>query len=142
MAHGDATQYILDRFAIQDLINTYHHAVSLHDGDAFAAMFTPDGAWECVGPPDFKFVGAEVGPGLKRIIETAPNLMQVHAPAVIAVNGDTATARSIMLEYGDLGDGSGHVTASGLYDDVLVRVAGAWKFKSRYFTLKQVRTVP
>jgi hypothetical protein len=138
-----ANQQILDHIAIQDLLSTYHHAVTLHhDADAFAQLFTPNATWDCVGPPNFSFKGAEVGPGLKHVIEFAPNLVHTHMPAIIVINGDSATARSIMHEFGDLADGSGHVSCSGVYEDKLVKIQGKWKFQSRYFTIKQLWKVP
>ena len=114
------------------MLSTYQQAVSPHDGDFLAQKFIPDAAWEIAGPPSFKFEGAEAGPGVMAAVNTVPNLMHMHTPAIIVVNGNSATARSIMYEFGDSTDGRGYVNASGLYEDELVKIDGVWKLRMNF----------
>ncbi|TAK98426.1 MAG: nuclear transport factor 2 family protein [Rhodospirillaceae bacterium] len=133
----------LERIAVQDVLSSYSLAVTRHDFDAIAPLFTPDGTWETVGTPaKFSFKGAEVGPGIKNAVETAADLAQINTPAIITVSGDTATARSTIHEFGDRADHSGRMAFTGVYDDKLVKMDGQWKFQSRVFTLKQMWLLP
>jgi hypothetical protein len=134
----------LERLSVQDVLSSYTLAVTRHDYVALIELFTPEGSWEAVGTGyTLSYKGEELGPGLKSAIELADaSLAQINAPAVIAVNGDTATAVSMIHEFGDMADHSARVYSTGIYEDKLVKVNGKWKFQSRYFTAHQVWRLP
>jgi len=134
---------IADRLAIQDLLSSYSAAVTRHDFPAIGPLFTADATWEVIGAPQkFAFKGAEIGPGIKAAVEVAADLVQINTPALIQINGDTATAQSTVHEYGDMADRSARAAATGTYEDVLKKVDGKWKFQSRVFTMRQLWILP
>lgn len=51
----------------------------------------------------------------------------------VDVTGDTATSKSYFKEDIELNDGRTY-SSTGYYDDVLVKVAGRWFFKTRTHT--------
>ena len=134
---------MLDQMAIQDVLSSYSAAVTRRDWAAIAEVFAVDATWDVFGgPQEFHFSGKEIGPGIKGAVELSTNLVQINTPAVIVIDGDRATARSVIHEYGNVADNGTHVESSGTYDDVLKKVNGKWKFESRSFTMRQFWAVP
>lgn len=122
---------IEDRQEIEQLRARYCHLLDDCAWPEFIALFTEDGVFQ----------------GLKERIEGREALMQffsVEVPKLaekfwhfctngtVEIDGDTATGR-ITLEYLSVTDGVSYV-AAGHYDDVLQRVDGQWRFKSRIIT--------
>jgi len=140
--HAEFAQ-LAERIAIQDVLSAYSAAVTRHDFAAIGPLFTSDATWEVIGAPQkFSFKGAEIGPGIEGAIKVAADLVQINAPAMIEVKGDTATAHSVVHEYGDMADRSARAEATGTYQDVLRKVDGKWKFQSRVFTMRQLWFFP
>jgi len=131
-----------DHFAIQDVISRYTNAVTRRDWGGIAATFSPKATWEVVGGPHpFRVEGAGLGEGLKQGIETTSCLIQLISPPAIEINGDRATAHCNIHEFGEMLDRKSHFEASGLYDDVLTKIAGRWYFASRLCTILKFRLV-
>jgi hypothetical protein len=62
-----------------------------------------------------------------------PNVLHWVQPGLIDIDGDTATARFYVQE--NIKDAEGNsFRVAGVYNDELVREAGAWKFKVRRFS--------
>ena len=59
--------------------------------------------------------------------------VQVNSPAVITVQGDRASARSIIRECGKFADRDEALEILGCYDDELVRTDAGWRFARRVF---------
>jgi hypothetical protein len=58
------------------------------------------------------------------------------------VEGDTATARSVIRECGKFSGRDEALEVLGLYADVLVRTADGWKFAERVFEIRGMHSFP
>ena len=132
-----------DCIAIQQVISRYSSAVSRRAWPELETLFTADASWEVIGGPGLRLEGPALLPGIRALVEqTTESIFQMNCPAVIVVDGDRATATSNMYEFGVTPDKSNRFEAPGIYDDVLVRRGGTWRFASRRFTVLAVRTIP
>lgn len=117
---------------ITDVINQYTHAFDRQDRALLKSLWWDDATFSLgeIGGP---FTGPEA------ILEGAEGLWAVNpvmhhwmANVVIALDGDRATVRSavdVMVANGE----EGPVQVGGLYQDVVTRREGVWKFSSREF---------
>jgi ketosteroid isomerase-like protein len=126
---------MIDEIAIQQTINQWSEAASRAALDEAAATFTPDGIWEIPGGMQFQGP-AKISEGIDGFVAHMEFLMQMNAPAVIKVDGDTATARSVIREAGRAKGASEGFEAFGIYVDKLVRTKDGWKFTHRVFQLR------
>ena len=102
-----------------------------HDGDAVAALFTPDGVWQQSG--DRPRVGHEEIAakmfGIRNAGFMARSAHMVTNP-VIDVDGDTATGHWRFLMMFTYADGTRFERIIGHYDERYQRVDGRWLFTS------------
>jgi hypothetical protein len=132
-----------DCIAIQQVISRYSSVVSRRAWAELEALFTADASWEVIGGPGLRLDGPGLLPGIRALVEqNTESMFQMNCPAVIAVDGGRATATSNMYEFGVTPDKLSRFEAPGIYDDVLVRRDGAWRFASRRFTVLAIRTIP
>lgn len=131
-----------DQVAIQQILNTYTEAASRGDFDTVVSTFTADGIWEILtfgakfqGPQAIK--EAQMG-----FAAPMDYLVQINAPGVITVDGDSATARSAIREGGKFKDKDEALEVLGHYADTLVRTADGWKFAHRVFELQGMHRFP
>jgi len=135
----------LDYIEIQQLVNRYAFAIDTcaNDGYEYADLYTPDGVFYW-GVGNRKSVGreqlAEAAGGGKNGCQklakaTAEQPLATHTTVnlIIEPSADGATGRSYLVYPGVLGlhsdpTHSGHV---GGYQDVYVKTAKGWRFKSR-----------
>ena len=130
-----------DCIAIQQVISRYSSVVSRRAWSELETLFTPDASWEVIGGPGVRLNGLDLLPGIRALVEQhTASLFQMNCPAVVAVDGDRATAMSNMYEFGESPDKLNRFEATGIYDDVLVRRDGSWCFASRRFTVLALRT--
>ena len=131
-----------DEFEVQQLISRYHEAGNIRDWDAVVATFTPDALWDF--PRSGRRFEGQAAIREALIAFTAPleYVAQVNAPAVIAVSGDEATARSSIRESAKFAGRDEGLEAFGIYDDRLVRTAQGWRFTRRTFELGWLHRVP
>jgi ketosteroid isomerase-like protein len=126
---------MLEKVEIQETISRYHEGASKFDWDAIIATFLPDGIWEV---PSLK-VRAEGHAGLREtmpaLVETIEYLVQINAPAIIEVDGETASARSLIRELAKFRDGGMYMDVVGQFDDRLRRTPEGWRFAHRTFTV-------
>ncbi|OLT17404.1 DUF4440 domain-containing protein [Actinomadura sp. CNU-125] len=134
-------QAIADRFEIEALRGEVTDAVMTRDFDRVAALFTPDGAmrWphigrEFVGRDEIR-AGIEWGQGLWEFF-----VQTVH-PGVVRVDGDTATGRAYIHEFGRMRDGGSH-SNHALYHDRYRRTPDGWKFSERVYEVRYVDSAP
>jgi hypothetical protein len=119
-----------DQLEIGQLRATYCHLLDERRWDAFVDLFTEDGCFE----------GLATVQGREQLLRffggTVPSLGEGFwhfcTNGTVHLDGDTATGR-ISMEYLSVKDGISYVSA-GHYDDVMLRVDGHWKFKSRRIT--------
>lgn len=131
-----------DELSIQQTINRYSVAASQADWDRVLATFVPDAVWE-VPAHKVRFEGPEaIRSGLIRFSSNTDYIVQVNSPAVITVDGDSATAESVIRECGKLTGQDAALEILGLYKDRLVRTPEGWKFAVRLFELRGMHSFP
>lgn len=125
-----------DEFAIQQILNIYSVNASLNKHEEMAATFAPDGIWEVPG------IGLRCE-GREAILQAAQGvtgavdyLVQLNSPAIVEVDGDTATAQSVIRECGQYAGRQTALEVLGLYTDRLVRLPEGWRFAHRLFTVR------
>lgn len=122
-----------DEAAIERLLLEYGRTLDARDFAAYAALFAADGAWKgALGT----FTGPkEIQAQMERIFASATDIpkgnnFHVMSNFIIDVQGDRATAKSMFIFYRMEGN-KPLAEVAGRYEDVLVRVGGAWKFLER-----------
>lgn len=132
---------IADRIEIEALRAELTDAVMMRDFDRVVSLFTPEGAmrWPHI---DKQFVGREE---IRAGIEWGQLLWEffvqnVH-PGVIRLDGDTATGRAYIQEFGRMRDGSSHLNYA-LYHDRYERTADGWKFSERIYEVRYLDSTP
>lgn len=122
-----------DDYAVQRVISAYALLTGRGDWAPVLALFTEDAVWE-IPHLGLRFAGLEAIHGaLGMLSADLEFVLQHNAPAVIAVDGDVATARSGIREGGKLKHRDESVEYLGIYADTLVRTAAGWKFRKRVF---------
>lgn len=122
-----------DDYAVQCTINAYAQLTGRGNWDPVLALYTEDGVWE-IPHLDLRFEGqAALREALALLSADLEFVLQMNAPALIAVDGDDATARSCIREAGKLKGRAESVEYFGIYQDTLVRTAAGWKFRKRVF---------
>jgi uncharacterized protein (TIGR02246 family) len=127
-------QRIEDQQAIERLLLDYGRTLDNRDFAAYAALFAADGQWKGAlgtykGPKEIQAAMEKIFTDAAADIPKGRNF-HVMSNFIIDVQGDRATARSHFIFYKL--DGSKPVAeVAGRYEDVLVRVGGAWKFQQR-----------
>lgn len=130
-----------DAFAIQQLLNRYGLVAGQRDWDALVDTFTPDGVWSL---PDVEqqHIGREaIKQALIEFAKPTVYIVQLNTPAEIQIDGDTATARCVIREFGRLVDRDEAMEVLGFYTDRLVRTEAGWRFAERRFALRAMHTV-
>lgn len=131
-----------DAEAIRQLLARYNYAIDLGDPEGWAACFTPDGAFECIGVPEGSPFGGRYE-GTDKLVAYAKThyaTAKGHARhwnwnLEIEVDGDTASMRCYLLA---MSVGRGKMPAaggSGIYRDRLRRTDGRWRFEERVVTM-------
>lgn len=115
-----------DRDEIRDLLARYTYNGDRGRLAEMTACFAADGVLEYPGasPQGPSAIAAELGSG-----ERNPGITFIRhhtTNPLIAVDGDSATARSYFAVYSDTGPDH-----SGTYDDKLIRTADGWRFAHR-----------
>lgn len=120
-----------DRLDIQDLYGRYNHAIDFGDAEGWAACFTADGVFSSA---QGSFSGPEQLAAFAK--GYADNIKGRHwvSNLVIEADGDGAKAKCYLVLYRLGGEGGPSILTTGVYNDVLVRDGGAWRFKSRTVT--------
>ncbi|HLG86778.1 MAG TPA: nuclear transport factor 2 family protein [Alphaproteobacteria bacterium] len=123
-----------DRAEILDLLNAYSHYIDAHQGEALAALFTPDGEMEFLGK---RFKGhdqlAKFGSGPGPI----PGRLGLHfvgQTLLAQLAPDRVIARSTVIvgnrDPTNLQEDA-KFTTFGVYDDLIVRTPHGWRFARR-----------
>ena len=133
---------MIDEFSIQQSLNCYSEGASRADWDEVLSTFVPDGVWEI---PVFgaKFEGHNaIRDGLIHFSAPMDYIVQLNAPAIVKVDGDTATARSVIRECGKYSGRDEALEVLGFYADKLVNTPDGWKFTLRVFELQGMHSFP
>ena len=133
---------MLEEFSIQQTLNCYSEGASRADWPQVLSTFVPDGIWH-IPALEAKFEGHNaIQEGLTLFSEPTDYIVQQNSPAVIKVEGDKATARSVIRECGKYSGLDQTLEVLGFYADDLVKVDGEWKFVQRVFELQGMHNYP
>jgi ketosteroid isomerase-like protein len=133
---------MIDELAIQQVINRYSEAASRADWEHVLSTYAPEGVWE-IPVLAAKFAGHEaIRQGLITISAPFDYIVQLNAPGVIKLEGDRATARSVMRECGKYSGKDEALEVLLIYDDSLVRTPDGWKFTRRTCEVSGMHTFP
>jgi uncharacterized protein (TIGR02246 family) len=120
-----------DRLAIHELIARYSHAIDGGDYEAWVDCFTPDAVFHSALGVS---TGHEEIRAFARNYETSrarmPNARHYMTNIAAEVDGDEATCRSYVIITTSEPRGV-RIHFTGQYDDRLVKLDGAWKFRER-----------
>ena len=131
-----------EEFLVQRTINRYSEAASRANWDEVLSTYLPDGIWE-VASLSLKFAGHDaVRKGLMQFAGPMDYIVQLNAPALITLDGNNATARSVIRECGKYAGRDVALEVLGFYADRLVRTSEGWKFAHRVFELRGMHTFP
>lgn len=122
-----------DRIEIDDLLTRYAMALDGRDWEAWAACFTPDAHIDYTAAGGIKGSLAEVKAWLETVMVNFPMTQHMVTNKAIALDGDTATCRSALLNPMGLPDGDGMMVwlEGGYYADRLVRTPAGWRIAER-----------
>ena len=117
---------------IQTLAQVYADGVMQRDAEIWGNTFTEDGEWYLPGMDD-PIKGRETLKGFwTQVMAGYPNVLHWVQPGIIEVDGENATARFYVQE--NIKDAEGNMfRVAGVYNDVLRREDGAWRFATRRF---------
>lgn len=134
-------QAIADRVEIGALAAEFTDAGMTHDYDRLASLFAEDGVLR-IPAAGIEFASrAEIRRGIELARQHWEYFLQTAHPGPIHVDGDTATGRTYIVEFGNLRDGSSHLNQS-VYHDRYRRTADGWKFTERSYEMHYVDTTP
>ena len=121
-----------DRLEIRELAARYNHALDVWDTERWVDCFTEDGRFD--GGPKLQASGRdELVAFVDRLRERGRPAQHWTNSPIIEGDGDAATMRIYLLVV-NLSDEPGEgarIGPLGTYENELVRVDGAWKFKRR-----------
>ena len=126
---------MIDKLEIQETISLYHEGGSTTDWDQLMATFLPDGIWEVPSLGILSQGHAAIRERMSALMEPIEYLVQINAPAIIAVDGDSASARSLIRECAKFRGQSGAIDVVGQFNDELRRTPTGWRFSHRTFTI-------
>jgi ketosteroid isomerase-like protein len=135
-------QTITDRVEIEALRGEFTDAAMMREYDRFASLFTQDGVWRMpyVG---VEFTGREeIRAGIERAQEHLWEyfVQNTHAGS-IELDGDTATGRAYVSEFGRMRDDRSQLHYA-LYHDRYRRTLEGWKFAERVYEIRYLDTTP
>ena len=131
-AHEDT---MLDKLEIQETISLYHEGGSKTDWDQVMATFLPDGIWEVPALHIRSQGHTAIREAMTALMEPVEYLVQINAPAIITVDGDSASARSLIRECAKFRAQAGVIDVVGQFTDELQRTPHGWRFAHRTFAI-------
>jgi SnoaL-like domain len=122
-----------DQLEIQGLAARFSDAVNERNVEVFRGLWMSNRpVWEIGSPLQSRAEGLdEIVALLRRLMQAEQYFMQMTHSGVIEIKGDQATARFVMRERGR-GE-STYYDNLAVYEDVLVREAGGWRFAKRSY---------
>jgi hypothetical protein len=123
-------QLVSDRIEIDDLLTLYAHAIDTRAWDLLDRVFTQDAT------VDYSTVGGtsggypEVKAWLEQMLASFEGYQHFITNRAVTVDGDTATARSYLLNPTSIGGGA-LMFVGGFYNDRLVRTPDGWRIAHR-----------
>jgi 3-phenylpropionate/cinnamic acid dioxygenase small subunit len=126
---------ISDRIEIDDLLIRYTVAIDTKDWELLDTVYTPDAKIDYTTSGGIKGEYPEVRAWLAKAL--APFTMTQHliSNSVVQIDGDTATARTMVFNPMGTDDGKGGLElfyVGAWYDDELVRTEDGWRIAERF----------
>ncbi len=127
----DATDGLLAREAIRELLAEYCFLLDGHELGALGGLFEPNGAWvsrngQASGP-------SAIAAFLHRLVPAPGPLVQrkhLTTNVIISLDGDTAQVKSNFLVVRNTASGPA-IAVAGTYRDTVARTGGRWLFRRR-----------
>lgn len=135
---GYRAEEVADRLEIHDLLRRYAWAIDTKDWDLLDTVFTPDAFVDYSSNP-----GGVAGPypeiraWLAKMLSPFPVTQHLMANSDVALAGDTATARTMVLNPQGAATREGPLHwffVGARYDDDLVRTPDGWRISRRVET--------
>lgn len=136
---------VQDYFAIQQLVNRYSYALDTgaDDGYAYADLFAPNASF---GGRTLSRdqLAATARPGGGHYPRGPKFVFHYTSNHVIEPSPEGATGKVYVVEIdaGERGKRPALIEDGGHYEDVYVKTAGGWRFKSRTFVKTEPGTPP
>lgn len=129
-------QQLAGRIAIRELTERYTMGVTCRDWDAVASCYHENAHWHApLAGMEFRGRDALVA-GIRASVESNPFQLQMqHALVIDSLTADRATARSILHEVLKHTADEPGMSVLGIYNDVIIKAGGLWKFESRRFDI-------
>jgi hypothetical protein len=124
---------MIDEWAIQQTLNRYSEGASRGDWQQVLSTFTPEATWEIPERGARYQDHAVIQEVMAAFVGRMAYFVQINAPAIIEVEGNRATARTIIRECGKFADRDEALEVFGRYTDELIRTTAGWKFTRRVF---------
>jgi ketosteroid isomerase-like protein len=131
-------QAIADRVEIAALQAEFTDARLMDDYDRFLSLFTEDAVLRIPGVAEFTN-REELRAGITRLKDLWEFFVQNAHPGAIHLDGDTATGRTYIQEFGRLRDGNSYSNYA-LYHDRYRRTPDGWKFTERSYEIRYLDT--
>lgn len=134
-------QTLADRVEIQALPGEYTDSAMTRDFDRFAALFTEDGALRMPNV-NVEYVGRQqIRAAIEKLQGVWEFFIQNTHPGAIRLEGDTATGRAYIAEFGRLRSGDSHQNYA-IYHDRYERTPDGWKFAERVYEVRYLDSSP
>jgi len=133
-----------DHLGVLETIAFYSGYAGQLNAPMMIKVFMPDAVLTGVAPtmglPD-PIVGAEaIRDFFVPTFEALESLQQISNPYDIRIDGDTATARTVVTEFAKLKNGP-LLMMMGEYHENLVRTPHGWRFKRRELVVKRLTSL-
>jgi len=128
-------QQISDRIEIDDLLIRYTVAIDTKDWELLDTVFTPDAVVDYTTSGGIKGDYPEVRAWLAKALGLFTMTQHLISNSVVRIDGDTATARTMVFNPMGRDDGKGGLTlfyVGAWYDDKLVRTPEGWRIAERF----------
>lgn len=125
---------VADRIAIDDLLDTYAHAIDTKDWDLLRTLFLPDAVLDYTHEGGVSGNIEEAIAWLSRALAPFTMCQHIVANRRVRIEGDEAAVEAYVfspLGAPDGGGGLAFVLSGGEYSDRLRRTSDGWRFASR-----------
>lgn len=127
------TDFLQAECGIRQLHGRFMDAVWRQDAASFSGCFAAAGEWKIAG---LHMRGREeIAEACGRLLGRCEKIQLITLPAILEVEGGSASGRVHMMEFAKMLDGSSAMTI-GIYHDRYVDEDGSWRFARRHWSFK------
>lgn len=125
---------VADRLAIREIIERYSSALTRYSWEEMASTFHVDAVWMVAPPFNLEFTTRQdIQDGIRSLVSGFDFLVQMTHSMVIDLDGDRASAITVITETGRNSADKSAVYMHGTYHDEIARIDGRWQFTKRVF---------